>query len=89
MQRESWKRELLIAALFFGVGFFVLPLAIYWVGQALIGEYAAGAGALSLAEQIWSNVLSLDPSAWMLVFSPYIVLQLCRLIRRTWRTRSV
>jgi hypothetical protein len=89
MQAASWKREVLMAALAFGVGFFVLPLAIYWVGQALIGEYAPDAGALSLAEQIWSDVLGLKPIAWMLVFSPYIVLQLCRLVRRTWRTRSV
>jgi hypothetical protein len=89
MQAEPWKREILIAALFFGVGFFVLPLAIYWVGQTLVGEYAADAGPLSLAEQIWSDVLGLKPTAWMLVFSPYIVLQLGRLVRRTWRTRSL
>jgi hypothetical protein len=89
MQTESWKREILIAALFFGVGFFVLPLAIYWVGQTLIGEYAQDAGPLSLAEQIWSDVLVLKPTAWILVFSPYIVLQLGRLVRRTWRTRSL
>jgi hypothetical protein len=89
MQTESWKREVLIAVLLFGVGFFVLPLAIYWVGQTLIGEYAPNAGPLSLAEQIWTDVLAFKPAAWILVFSPYIVLQLARLVRRTWRTRSL
>jgi hypothetical protein len=86
MQPESWKREVLIAALFFGVGFFVLPLAVYWVGQTLIGEYAPDAGPLTLAEHIWSDLLSLKPAAWILVIGPYVVLQLARLVRRTWRT---
>ena len=89
MQTETWKRELLIAVLFFGVGFFVLPLAIYWVGQTLIGEYATDAGPLSLAEQVWSDLLWFEPAAWVLVLSPYIVLQLSRFVRRTWRTRSL
>ena len=86
---DPWKREVLIAVLLFGVGFFVLPLAIYWVGQTLVGEYAPDTGPLSLAEQIWSDVLGLKPGALILVFSPYIVLQLGRLVRRTWRTRSL
>lgn len=89
MQNGAWKRELLLAALLFGVGFFALPLAIYWVGQGLIGEYAPDAGPLSLAEQIWSDVLALKPMALTVVLSPYIVLQLGRLVRRTSRARSL
>jgi hypothetical protein len=89
LQNDSWKREILIAALLFGIGFLVLPLAIYFVGQGLIGEYAPDAGPMSLAEQIWTDVLTLKPAAWILVLSPYVVLQLGRIVRRTWRTRSV
>jgi hypothetical protein len=33
--------------------------------------------------------LQLEPSAWLLVLSPYVFVQLARLIRRTWRARPV
>jgi len=89
MQYEPWKREVLIAAVLFAVGFFFVPLAIYWVGSRFIGEYAPNAGALTLAERVWSDLLRLDPFVWILVLSPYAVIQLARLVRRTWRRRNV
>jgi hypothetical protein len=84
----SWKRELVIAAVLFGFGLLALPFAIYWVGSQMIGEYSPDASPLTLAEQIWTNLLQLEPFAWVLVVSPYVVLQLVRLVRRVWRTRS-
>ena len=89
MQNDSWKRELLIAAVLFAFGFFVVPMAVYWVGSRFIGEYAPNAGALTLAERFWSDLLRLEPFAWILLLSPYVVLQLVRLVRRTWRTRPL
>jgi hypothetical protein len=80
-----WKRELLIASITVAIGFLALPVAVYWVGQKTIGEYAPDAGALVLAEAIWSDVLSLDPAAWLLVLSPYVIVQLARLARLIWR----
>jgi len=88
MQTDPWKRELTIAAVLFGFGFLALPFAIYWVGSELIGEYAPTANGLTLAEQIWTDLVELDPFAWALVLSPYAVLQLARLVRRVWRPRS-
>jgi hypothetical protein len=88
MHNDNWRRELTIAAVAFGVGFFILPLAIYWVGQRVIGEYAPDAGVLSLAESIWTDLLNLQPAAWLLVASPYLTLQLLRLARRLWRGGS-
>jgi hypothetical protein len=61
---------------------------IYWVGRQVAGDYAGG-GLLALADQIWSDLLQREPAAWVLVLSPYLLLQLARLIRRTWRARSV
>ncbi|HZF30068.1 MAG TPA: hypothetical protein VE907_13180 [Gammaproteobacteria bacterium] len=84
----QWRRELTIAAVAFAVGFFVLPLAIYWLGQRVLGEYAPDAGILDLADQIWGDFLRLEPAAWLLVFSPYLVLQLSRLARRLVRARN-
>ena len=84
---DPWKRELVIAAvLLFGIGFLVLPFAIYWVGTKLIGEYAPDASAFALAEQIWNDLLQLDPFTWLLVLSPYLVVLLLRLVRRVWRS---
>jgi hypothetical protein len=89
MKSGYWKRELVIAAALFGCGFLLLPLAIYWVGNHVVGDYAAEGGVLALMDQIWSDFFTLDPAAWTLVLSPYLLLQLLRLIRRTWRARPV
>jgi len=91
MQTNPWKRELIIVAVLFGFGFLILPFAIYWVGSELIGEYApdANGNALTLAERIWTDFIRLEPVAWLLVSSPYMVLMLVRLTRRAWLTRSV
>jgi len=87
MQSRTIKREIAIAAALFAVGLLLLPVAIYWVGRQVAGEY--GGGALALADQIWADLLQLDPAAWLLVLSPYLLLQIVRLIGRTWRARSV
>ena len=89
MHTDPWKREFVIAAVLFGFGFLALPLVIYWVGSRLIGEYAPDSNAFMLAEQVWTDLLSLEPFSWALVLSPYVVLQLVRLCRRVWRTRSL
>ena len=66
---------------------FVLPLAIYWVGREMIGSYStdASAGALTLAESIWADLLRFRLAAWVLVLAPYASVQLLRLTRRLWR----
>jgi hypothetical protein len=85
MRAINWKRETTIAAGLFFFGAFILPVAIFVVGRRLIGEYSEDAGALALAEHIWTDLLALRPSAWLLVLSPYLVVQLGRLVRRVWR----
>jgi hypothetical protein len=89
MQNDLLRRELIIGAALFAFGFFVLPLAIYWVGQELIGDYAADAGAFTLAESIWADLLSFRLAAWLLVLSPYCAVQLLRLARRCWRAKAL
>jgi hypothetical protein len=85
----DWKRELTIAVGLFGLGILVLPFAIYWVGSALIGEYAPDASAMTLAERIWSDLLAFDGFAWLLALSPYLIVVTLRLLRRAWRPRTV
>jgi hypothetical protein len=84
VSNDLLRRELVIAGALLGAGFFALPFAIYWVGQRFVGEYAPDAGVWALAEQIWSDLLTLRPTAWLLVASPYLVAQLARLARGIW-----
>jgi hypothetical protein len=88
MQTDHWRREITIAVAAFGGGFLLLPFAIYWLGTRLLGEYAPGEGVLDLAENVWASFLRLEPSAWILVFSPYIIIQGLRLLGRIWRARE-
>lgn len=85
----GWQREAAIAAVAIGFGALVLPFAIYFVGQSMIGDYAPDAGAMALAESIWLDLAALRPAAWLLVLSPYVTLQLLRWIRRIWRPKSL
>jgi len=89
LQGRTVKREIAIAAALFAAGLVLLPLAIYWVGGRVAGDYAGGGGPLGLADQVWSDLLQLEPAAWLLVLSPYLFVQLARLIKRTWRPRPV
>jgi len=91
MANHILRREAVIAAVLFAFGFFILPLAIYWVGRELIGNYSTdgSAGALTLAESVWGDLLTFRPAAWVLVLAPYGMVQLLRLTRRVWRGASL
>jgi hypothetical protein len=84
---SAWQREAAIAASLLAFGVLALPFAIYVVGQRLLGDYADGAGPLVLAENIWVDLLTLRLPAWLLVLSPYLLVQLARGVRRAWRRR--
>jgi len=86
--RASVKRELVLAGSLVGFGIFVLPGAVYVVGQTVVGEYPADGGVLALAADIWLNTVRGNPLALVLVFGPYGVVQLLRLSRRLWRRRN-
>jgi hypothetical protein len=91
MPNDTLRREIIIGAVLFAFGFFVLPLAIYWVGREMIGTYSAdtSAGALTLAESIWADLLRFRLAAWVLVLAPYASVQLLRFTRRLWRPAPV
>lgn len=81
----GWRRETALIAGALLVGLLLLPVAIWAVGQALIGPYEGGEGALALAETLWLDALALEPAAWLLLLSPYALAQLARLLWRAWR----
>jgi hypothetical protein len=82
---SPWRREVAIGAGLLAFGLFVLPAAIYIVGAQIFGEYSVDGGVLALGEGIWSDLLALQPFAWLLVLSPYVIVQLARCVRRLWR----
>jgi len=55
-----------------------LPIAVYWVGQLVIGEYESDGGAAGLIGAVWDGLGSGSVPAWILVLSPYVVVQLFR-----------
>ena len=72
------KRELIVAGVLLAIGLLVVPVAVYLVGQEVVGDYESDAGLIGLLGQIWSDFVSLEPSAWLLVLSPYAIVQLLR-----------
>ncbi|HEU4616607.1 MAG TPA: hypothetical protein VFV10_01125 [Gammaproteobacteria bacterium] len=86
MNSNALKFELLLAALLFCFGVAVLPLAIYWVGVFVVGPYEGKTGVMSLLEAIWQGLGQGQIVAWLLVVSPYVVVQLVRLARVLWRS---
>ena len=86
--RATIKREMVLAGSLLGFGLFVLPGAVYLVGQTVVGEYPAEGGVLALTINIWADMVRGNPLALVLVFSPYGVVQLLRLSRRLWRRQE-
>jgi hypothetical protein len=72
----------LLAAL--ALGLIGLPAMVYLVGQLLVGEYEAGLAGFY--EAIGAALVQGRWYAWLLVLSPYIVIQLLRFV--FWLRRS-
>lgn len=77
-------RELLLFVFLLLAGLSLLPLAIFFVGDLIFGEYG-GDGFGHFLESIFKRLGNGDRFAWLLVLSPYIVLQLLRSMRIAWR----
>lgn len=82
------RKELLIAAALLGFGALLLPYAIYIVGQQIVGEYEGDGGPVGLGVAIWTGLVQGQWAAWLLVLSPYVVIQLLRLGALARRSRK-
>ena len=65
-------------------GIALLPLAVFYVGNEVFGAYG-GDGFGHFVESILARLGRGDRFAWLLVLSPYLVLQLFRLLGMAWR----
>lgn len=73
---------LLVFLLFIGMVF--LPVAVFWVGQSIFGQYG-GQGYGDFFGTLSSKIRAGDGVAWFLVLSPYLVCQCLRLMALGWR----
>lgn len=79
-------KEAFLALALIAVGLFLLPAMIYLVGQLLVGEYDGGMGAFYLA--LADSLSTGNAFAWLLIASPYLIVQLLRLWLRLGRRRQ-
>jgi len=77
MKPPRTLKEALLSLGLLAFGLLCLPALIYLVGQRLVGEYADG--MLGLYEAIAEALVAGNGFAWILVFSPFIAVQLVRL----------
>lgn len=85
--RDIVTREV---ALFVGLlfaGIVLMPIAIFWLGQQLLGDYG-GLGYGDFFGTLSGQFRSFDPATWFLVFSPYLGWQILRLTVIGWRRAS-
>lgn len=84
---RNLRRELVIALVLLAFGLIALPAAVFWVGRHAVGTYGDG-GVWDLTRAIWLSLLQGEVAAWVLVSSPYVVVQLLRLTHVVWRARK-
>ena len=79
--KKTAKRESALFLCLLFAGLLVLPLAVYFVGNSVFGEYG-GTGFSAFYGALHSAIRAGDPVVLFLVLSPYVIWQLSRLT--TW-----
>ena len=85
-QNPHKQRILKEVALFTGLlftGLVLMPIAIYWFGQNLLGEYG-GQGYSDFFATLSAKIRGGDLTSWFFVLSPYLAWQLLRLTFFAW-----
>ncbi|HEY7673085.1 MAG TPA: hypothetical protein VIC71_12785 [Gammaproteobacteria bacterium] len=80
-----YKNELILFGGLLGFGLILLPFVVYFVGVEIVGPYAGEGGALGLLASIVAAGASGNWAAWILVLSPYLIVQLTRFALRALR----
>jgi len=83
-QSPNLKTEAALFAAMLFLGFVILPIAVWFVGNLIFGEYG-GTGYGEFFSRLSGKILSGDIVAWFLVLSPWLALQVVRLALAGWR----
>jgi hypothetical protein len=74
------RRELILFAVMLAVGL-LLPTAIYFTGQVLLGEYMeTGEGVRHLYGDVFADLAAGSPFAWALILGPWLGIVLIRVL---------
>ena len=88
MPQGSLKKTVLReTALFLALllaGLVLLPIAIYWIGPHVLGEFG-GHGFSDFYGSLGARIRTGELAAWFLVLSPYLAIQVLRLTLHGWR----
>jgi hypothetical protein len=91
MDQGTFKQTALKeAALLFGLlflGFVIMPIAIYWIGPQVLGEFG-GHGYSDFFGSLSARIRGGDLVAWFFVLSPYLVWQILRITLFAFRASS-
>ncbi len=85
--KSRLRKELLVAVALLSFGLTALPVVVYWVGMRVVGEYYPESGLADFVWHIWSDLATGSVLAWILIVSPYLIIQLLRLALLFWRRR--
>jgi hypothetical protein len=66
------------------LGFVVVPIAIYWIGPRVLGEFG-GVGYADFFGDLSARIRGGDPAAWFFILAPWLVLQILRATAFAWR----
>ena len=82
------RRELIVLGVLAAIGFLLLPMAVYLVGQQILGDYSTdGRGIWSLYGHVYGDLASGSMWAWLLCLSPWLTVTLVRLLWKPLRWR--
>ena len=81
-RRATQEIALFVGLLF--LGFVIMPILIYWVGQNVFGRYG-GHGYGEFFGNLSGQIRGGDRVAWFFILSPYLAWQILRLARFAWR----
>ena len=80
----SIRKEALLLLILFAAGIVLMPAVIYFIGQLIFGTYG-GDGFGGFFSAIGKKLITADGVAWLLVASPYLILQCLRITAYAWR----
>ena len=83
----SFRKEALLLLILSVVGIVLMPAVIYFIGQMIFGSYD-GDGFGGFFGAIVAKLLAADGVAWLLVASPYLIMQCLRITAFAWRRTS-
>lgn len=82
--RDIITREVALFVVLLFFGFVLMPIAMYWLGQQLLGDFG-GAGYGDFYGTLSGKFRRFDLATWFLVLSPWLVWQVLRLTLAGWR----